>query len=143
MPSGCEASNQRPFFAHSFLSHISQLLVDQMRQAVLIALSVLVIEAHRALAYMIKARHLGIFNHVANRSHGVIILILRYFMQYIQSRERLNIKSIKQCFSFYQRFPLAPAGVSILLFLKDVPTASRTMGSARIVFWTSHSLILP
>lgn len=41
------------------------------------------------------------------------------------------------------RFPLAPAGTSTRRFLNDMPRASRTMGSARIVFWTSHSLIFP
>lgn len=41
------------------------------------------------------------------------------------------------------RLPLAPAGTSTRRFLSEVPMASRTMGSARIVFWTNHSLIFP
>lgn len=36
------------------------------------------------------------------------------------------------------RLPLAPAGASALRLCLERPMASRTMGSERTVFWTSH-----
>lgn len=45
--------------------------------------------------------------------------------------------------SRFYRLPLAPDGASTLLRFNEVPSASLTIGSARIVFCTSHSLIFP